>query len=80
MQPKFSELAWHIGITRSAVSSRVSPMSSAVMSDNSAMVSWLRMAALGLPVVPEVYMSAHVSVGLTSIPGSRSEPRPTSAS
>ena len=64
MNAKYSEFAWHIGITSSAVSSRVKPMSSAVTSEISALPSWLRIAPFGLPVVPDVYISAQVSCGL----------------
>ena len=63
MNEKYSEFAWHIGITSSAVSSRVKPMSSAVTSEISALPAWLRIAPFGWPVVPDVYISAHVSVG-----------------
>ena len=58
---KYSEFAWHIGITSSTVSSGVKPISSAVMSDITAVAPWLRIAALGFPVVPEVYNNAQTS-------------------
>ena len=47
------------------MSSREKPNSSAVASASSALPSWLRMAPLGWPVVPEVYISANGSSGFT---------------
>jgi hypothetical protein len=55
---KKSEFAWHIGMTRSAVFCREKPSSAWETRDSSAVASWLRIAPLGLPVVPDVYMSA----------------------
>ena len=66
---KYSELAWHSGITRSPVSSRDRPNSSAVAKASNALPSWLRIAPLGRPVVPEVYISANRSRGDTSTAG-----------
>ncbi len=66
---KYSELAWHSGITSRPLSSRVRPNSSAVAQAISALPSWLRIAPLGRPVVPEVYISAKRSSGLTSAGG-----------
>ena len=80
MNEKYSELAWHIGITKSAVSSRVSPMSSAVTSEMSALPAWLRIAPFGLPVVPDVYISAHVSSGATATAGAAAGAAAISAS
>ncbi len=71
---KYSELAWHIGITSSAVSLRVKPISSAVASAIRVFPSWLRTAPLGRPVVPEVYISAQGSAGRTVAAGVLSIP------
>ena len=77
---KYSEFAWHIGITIRPVSSRVKRISSAVASAISVLPSWLRIAPLGRPVVPEVYISAQGSVGRTVTPGSAVEAAAISAS
>ena len=77
---KYSELAWHIGITIRPVSWRVKPISSAVASAISVLPSWLRMAPLGRPVVPEVYISAHGSPGFTVTAGGAVEAAAISAS
>ncbi len=61
---KYSELAWHSGITSSPLSSALKPNSSAVANASSALPSWLRIAPLGRPVVPDVYISANRSSGL----------------
>ncbi len=60
---KYKEFAWHSGITSSAVSRRLRPNSTAVAQVISALARWLRIAPLGRPVVPEVYISAARSVG-----------------
>ena len=60
--------------------SRAKPMSSALTSEMSALPAWLRIAPLGRPVVPDVYMSAHVSVGATSTSGALLEARAMSVS
>ena len=80
MNEKYSEFAWHIGITSSAVSSRAKPMSSAVTSEMRALPLWLRIAPFGRPVVPDVYISAHVSSGATATSGRVAAPRAISAS
>src|SRR4051794_20611933 len=77
---KNNELAWHIGMTSSAASFGPNARSSAVVSDNVALAAWLRMAPLGRPVVPEVYISAQGSSGRTGTPGSASLARSISAS
>ena len=64
---KNSELAWHMGMTSSAASRRLNPISTSVTSDSMALPWWLRMAPFGLPVVPEVYISVQGSSALTSI-------------
>ena len=53
------------------MSSRVRPNSSAVTSAISALPSWLRIAPLGRPVVPEVYISANRSPGSHRLDGRR---------
>ena len=55
-------------------------MSSAVTSEMSALPAWLRIAPFGLPVVPDVYMSAQVSSGATSTGGVVGAPRASSDS
>src|SRR5215813_8676443 len=59
-------------ITSSAVSSRPNPISTSVESESCALARWLRIAPFGLPVVPEVYISVHVSSGPTGVAGSPS--------
>ncbi len=78
--PKYSELAWHIGITSRPVSSRVKPISSAVAMAISVLPSWLRIAPFGRPVVPEVYISAQVCSGRTCSNSRRPAPLATSSS
>ena len=58
-----------MGMTSSAVSRRLSPISTSVTSDSMALPRWLRMAPFGLPVVPEVYISVQGSSALTSTSG-----------
>jgi hypothetical protein len=41
-----------------------------VTSEISALPSWVRTAPFDLPVVPDVYISAQMSSGRTSTPGS----------
>src|SRR5215203_4784813 len=60
---KLSELAWHIGMTSSAPSSRWSESSISVTSERRTAALWLRTTPFGLPVVPEVYISVHGSDG-----------------
>ena len=62
---KYSELAWHMGITNKAESSALKPISSAVAKAMRELPSWLRTAPLGRPVVPEVYINALMSLGKT---------------
>lgn len=66
---KYRELAWHMGITSRAVSSRVKPISRAVARAIRVLPSWLRTAPFGRPVVPEVYIRAQGSPGLTAMFG-----------
>jgi hypothetical protein len=61
---KYSELAWQSGITRRATSSWPNPSSSAVAMASSVLPAWLRIAPLGRPVVPDVYISAQGSVAV----------------
>jgi hypothetical protein len=53
-------------MTSNAVSFAVKPMSIAVIRDITAVASWVRIPPFGLPVVPEVYISAHTSSAPTS--------------
>ena len=62
------------------MSSRVKPISSAVTNEISALPAWLRIAPLGRPVVPEVYISAQVSSGRTATAASSAEARSISDS
>ena len=58
------------GITSSALSLRRMPSSISVTSDRSALPWWLRTAPLGLPVVPEVYISIQGSAASAGAAGS----------
>ncbi len=63
-------MAWHIGMTSSALSRRLRPISTSVTSDSMALPRWLRIAPFGLPVVPEVYINVQGSSAETGTFGS----------
>jgi hypothetical protein len=62
-----------MGITSSALSARFEASSTQVISASMAMPRWVRMAPLGRPVVPEVYIRHQASSGWTAASGSLSE-------